>query len=274
MSVISRVRAFKGEQFVFKHTSDSLKCEMTFGAYVPDHEPEEQLTTLVYLSGLTCTHANFMEKSGMQRYASEYRMVVIHPDTSPRGDDIPDDTGSWDFGKGAGFYVDALVEPWSTNYNMYSYVTKDLLDTCSKLLPMNRNKLGIFGHSMGGHGALVIGLRNPTIFRSISAFAPISNPTSCPWGQKAFSGYLGSNAEEWQKYDASEVLKNYKGEQRDILVHQGTSDNFLDQLKPQTLQSNEHAKVQLELADGYDHSYYFIQTFIKNHFDHHHKNLA
>ncbi|KAL6732477.1 hypothetical protein Aduo_003233 [Ancylostoma duodenale] len=269
--VVSSVRCFHGRQNVYKHHSDVLNCDMHFGAYIPDHKEGEHLPGLFYLSGLTCTHANFMEKSGFQRFASEYGIVVVHPDTSPRGVDLPNDSDSWDFGKGAGFYLDATVEPWSKHYKMYSYVTKELPEVIKNLLPIDLGKLGIFGHSMGGHGAISIGLKNPDLFKSISAFAPICNPMNCPWGKKAFTGYLGPDTETWEQYDSSLLLKTYKGPSRKVLIDQGANDSFLPagQLLPESLKSTDTVSVELRMQPEYDHSYYFIATFIGDHFKHH-----
>ncbi|VDO46233.1 unnamed protein product [Haemonchus placei] len=212
-----------------------------------------------------------MEKSGFQRYASEHGMIVVHPDTSPRGVDLPGDSDSWDFGKGAGFYVDATEKPWSDHYRMYSYVTEELLDTVKKLLPIDPARLGIFGHSMGGHGAISIGLKRHDIFKSISAFAPICHPINCPWGQKAFKNYLGSDTKTWEQYDSSLLLKSYNGSPRKILVDQGASDSFLSagQLQPESLKSTDSVSVEVRTQPEYDHSYYFIATFIGDHFKFH-----
>ncbi|KAK6726697.1 hypothetical protein RB195_004800 [Necator americanus] len=269
--VVSSVRCFRGYQNVYKHHSDVLNCDMHFGAYIPDHKESEHLPGLFYLSGLTCTHANFMEKSGFQRFASGHGLIVIHPDTSPRGVDLPSDSDSWDFGKGAGFYVDATEEPWSKHYKMYSYIIKELPEVIKNLLPINLDKLGIFGHSMGGHGAISIGLKNPDLFKSISAFAPICNPMNCPWGQKAFKGYLGHDTKSWEQYDSSLLLKTYDGPPRKVLIDQGASDSFLPagQLLPESLKSTDKVTVELRMQPDYDHSYYFIATFIGDHFAHH-----
>uniref|UniRef100_A0A1I7UIC1 S-formylglutathione hydrolase n=1 Tax=Caenorhabditis tropicalis TaxID=1561998 RepID=A0A1I7UIC1_9PELO len=274
-TLVSKNRSFQGHQFVYKHPSSTTNCEMTFGVYIPDHQPEEKLPTLFYLSGLTCTHANFMEKSGFQQFASKHRFIVVHPDTSPRGVDIAGDSDSWDFGKGAGFYVNATVEKWSKNYRMYDYIVKELLEEVApKVAPIDAGRVGIFGHSMGGHGALTIGLRNPQKFKSISAFAPICNPISVPWGQKALGGYLGEDQATWKEYDASEVLKRYEGPKREILVDQGTADNFLGQLKPETLKETDHVAVEVRMQKDFDHSYYFIASFMADHFAHHAKALV
>ncbi|EGT59683.1 hypothetical protein CAEBREN_17766 [Caenorhabditis brenneri] len=273
-TLVSSNRSFRGRQSVYKHASATTKCEMTFGVYIPDHQPEEKLPTLFYLSGLTCTHANFMEKSGFQQFASKHRIVVVHPDTSPRGVDIEGDSDSWDFGKGAGFYVNATVEKWAQNYRMYDYIVKELLEEVApSVAPIDAARVGIFGHSMGGHGALTIGLKNSSKFQSISAFAPICNPITVPWGQKALSGYLGEDQSTWLDYDASELLKKYTGPKREILVDQGEADNFLGQLKPDTLKATENAGVTVRMQKEFDHSYYFIASFMEDHFEHHAKIL-
>ncbi|KAJ1371320.1 hypothetical protein KIN20_033256 [Parelaphostrongylus tenuis] len=182
---VSSVRCFQGQQNVYKHHSDVLNCEMHFGAYIPDNKAGDLLPGLFYLSGLTCTHANFMEKSGFQKYASELGVIVVHPDTSPRGPDVPDDSDSWDIGKGAGFYVDATEEPWSKHYHMYSYITRELPELVKKLFPIDSKRLGIFGHSMGGHGAISIGLKNPDLFRSISAFCSYLSSSELSMGSES-----------------------------------------------------------------------------------------
>ncbi|VDM48653.1 unnamed protein product [Toxocara canis] len=252
---------------------------MKFGIYIPDLQVDEKVPVLYYLSGLTCTEANFIEKSGFQRAASAMKVIVVNPDTSPRGESIPDDPESWDFGKGAGFYVDAVEPKWCSNYRMYSYIRDELprlITTTFKECDPQRQ--GIFGHSMGGHGAIVIGLRNPQTFRTISAFAPICNPMQCQWGKKAFRGYLGEDEEKWKAYDSVELLNSYTGPERRILVDQGTLDKFLieGQLLSKNLEAVKSDKVKLELRyqDGYDHSYFFIATFIEDHIRFHKEILT
>ncbi|PAV56644.1 hypothetical protein WR25_08072 isoform A [Diploscapter pachys] len=273
---VSKVRCFDGWQYVFKHPSETVGCEMTFGVYIPDHKQnDEKLPTLFYLSGLTCTHANFIEKSGFQRFASKHRFIVVNPDTSPRNVNIPGEDDSWDFGSGAGFYVNATAEPWSKHYRMYSYVVEELPQVAAKVAPIDNHKMGIFGHSMGGHGALVIGLRNPQLFKSISAFSPISNPTSCAWGIKALTGYLGEDKSKWADYDASLLLAKYDGPERHILADQGAEDDFLkqDQLRPEALKSTSKVQVEVRMQPEHGHSYYFISTFIEDHFTHFAKQI-
>jgi len=211
---------------------------------------------------------NFITKAGAQRYASQYGIFLVAPDTSPRGCNIPGEADSWDFGVGAGFYVDATEEKWKKNYNMYSYVTKELSEIVNKHFPVIPDRQSISGHSMGGHGALICTLKNPGEYKSCSAFSPICNPVICPWGKKAFSGYLGSDEETWKAYDATELTKSYTGPSPNILIDQGTEDKFLEeQLLPHSLQAAKH--VQVRMQKGYDHSYYFISTFIEDHIAHH-----
>lgn len=233
---------------------------------------------LFYLSGLTCTAANVTDKSGFQRIASELGLIVVAPDTSPRGAGCPGEDDSWDFGTGAGFYVDATVAPWSERYRMFSYVTEELpalIDAHFETRGPDRRS--VFGHSMGGHGALVVGLRQPDRWRSISAFAPIAAPTRCPWGEKAFGGYLGDDRSAWAAYDACELLGK-RTHPRSILVDQGTADGFLEeQLKPELLRSACEAAgqaLELRMQPGYDHSYAFIATFMEDHLRHHQTHLG
>ena len=233
------------------------------------------MPALFYLAGLTCTEETFPIKAGAQRYAAEHGIALISPDTSPRGAGVPDESAAWDFGVGAGFYVDATQEPWSKHYRMYSYVTQDLREAVLAELPVNGDRLGIFGHSMGGHGALVLALRNPELYRSVSAFAPIAAPSRCPWGVKAFSGYLGDDREAWKQYDASELVKSASAGRfaEGILIDQGLADQFLaEQLYPEVFEAaaaEAGQKVMLRRHEGYDHGYYFISTFIGEHIAHH-----
>jgi S-formylglutathione hydrolase len=251
---------------------------MRFTVFVPPAAlAGEKVPFLFFLSGLTCNDENFITKAGAQRYAAQRNIGLVCPDTSPRGLGIPGESDAWDFGVGAGFYVDATEEKWKS-FRMYSYVTVELFDYVTKTLSLNfdASRVGIFGHSMGGHGALVLALKNPSKFKSASAFAPISNPMNCAWGQKAFSGYLGNNKESWKEWDATELIKTAGGSLQ-ILVDQGTSDNFYPhQLLPQNLAdasaSTSH-KVELRMQEGYDHGYYFISTFIEDHLAHHAKYL-
>ena len=271
MKVISQARSYAGTQFVYEFASSELKTPTRIGLYVPDTASVQDTAApaLVWLSGLTCTEDNFVTKAGAQRVAAELGLVIIAPDTSPRGEDVPDDPdGAWDFGLGAGFYVDATQAPWSTHYRMRAYVEQELLDAVSSVTSIDRNRVGIFGHSMGGHGALTIGMRNPQTFKSISAFAPICAPLQCPWGDKALSNYLGDDRASWREYDACALLED--GARPDaLLVDQGASDNFLEeQLKPELLQvACAAAGVNLDLRHqtGFDHSYFFIASFMEEH---------
>ncbi|GMR56469.1 hypothetical protein PMAYCL1PPCAC_26664 [Pristionchus mayeri] len=273
---VSAVRSFNGTQYVFKHKSSTVSCEMTFGVYVPDHTSGTKLPGLIYLSGLTCTHANVMEKGAAQGPASKLGLIFIHPDTSPRGTDVAD-ADRYDLGQGAGFYIDASWEPWSNHFKMRSYIESELLPVVSAVVPaLDTTHIGITGHSMGGHGALTLGLTRPDLFRSISAFAPIANPTECDWGRTIFGEYLGDDSKvEWKKFDASILLAAYSGPARSILIDQGTDDNFLKQgqLKPETLKSHGSAAVEVRMQPGYDHSYYFVATFMGDHIEHHHRQL-
>jgi S-formylglutathione hydrolase len=242
---------------------------MRFSVYVPPQAALSRVPVLYWLSGLTCTEENFTVKAGAQRVASELGIAIVAPDTSPRGLGIPGESESWDLGLGAGFYVDATREPWSRGYRMYSYVTRELPALVNASFAVEPRRAGIFGHSMGGHGALVIALRNPEKYRSVSAFAPISSATRCPWGEKALSAYLGEDREAWREYDASLLLESRGWKGPTILVDQGTKDPFLEnQLKPELLvEASRHSHVGLDLRmqEGYDHSYYFIATFIADH---------
>jgi S-formylglutathione hydrolase len=230
---------------------------------------------LYYLAGLTCTEETFMIKAGAQRIAAELGIMLVAPDTSPRGVKLPGDSDSWDFGVGAGFYVDATVEPWSRHYRMYTYVTQELRSLIEAQFPADSARTGIFGHSMGGHGALTIALRNPDRYRSVSAFAPIAAPKQCPWGQKAFSGYLGPDRGQWSSYDATELVVGVKDAARkpQILIDQGLSDQFLQtQLHPHLFEDackKVGYPLQLRRHEGYDHGYYFISTFMQDHLVHH-----
>ncbi|MDK2595152.1 S-formylglutathione hydrolase [Pseudoalteromonas obscura] len=279
MELISENKVFGGVHKRFKHQSSTNNCEMTFAIFLPKSvNNDTKLPVLYWLSGLTCTDENFMQKAGVFKYASERGLVIVAPDTSPRGEDVADDeNGSYDFGLGAGFYLNATQSPYSTHYNMYDYVTNEL----PKLIESNflvSTKKSISGHSMGGHGALTIGLRNSLQYESISAFAPISNPTNCPWGIKAFSGYLGDDEASWAQYDATALLRqNTISRQIPIKIDQGADDAFLvDQLKPEALQNaakNIGYNIEFQLHDGYDHSYFFISSFIEQHIEFHAKHL-
>jgi S-formylglutathione hydrolase len=248
---------------------------MTFAVYVPDHAPGTSLPVLFYLSGLTCTHANVMEKGEYRRACAEHGIIFVAPDTSPRGEDVPDDEG-YDFGKGAGFYVNATQQPWAQHYRMRAYIEDELPALIAANFPVDMARQGITGHSMGGHGALTIALRNPDRFRSTSAFAPIVSPLNCPWGDKALGGYLGSDRAAWREYDACALIDD-GARLPDLLVDQGTADNFLEeQLRTHLLEeavARAGMPATIRMQDGYDHSYYFISTFMAEHVAWHAKRL-
>lgn len=277
METVSTARAFDGTQGVYRHASQVTGTSMTFSVYVPPHAPGAKLPVLWYLSGLTCTHANVTEKGEYRRACAEHGLIFIAPDTSPRGDDVPDDD-AYDFGQGAGFYVDATEAPWATHFRMRSYIEDELPSLIAREFAVaDMARQGIMGHSMGGHGALTIALRNPDRFRSVSAFAPISSPLACPWGEKALSGYLGEDRSSWQAYDACALIDD-GAVLPDLLVDQGAADPFLtDQLKPELLeQACARAGIDLTLRfqPGYDHSYYCISTFMADHVAWHAERLA
>ncbi len=273
---LSANRSFEGWNKQYRHTSSSLNCDMRFGIYLPPQTSNNTVPVLYWLSGLTCTDENFMQKSGVQRIAAELGIAIVAPDTSPRGDNVPDDPdNAYDFGLGAGFYLNATQAPWNTHYHMYDYVLDELPKVIEKHFPVN-NKRSISGHSMGGHGALVLGMRNPEKYSSISAFSPICNPSDCGWGKKAFTGYLGDDQKAWEQYDAS-ILMQASQSRTPILVDQGLDDNFLSQqLKPGMLELSAKAKnypLTLQQHEGYDHSYFFIASFIEQHLRFHWKHL-
>jgi S-formylglutathione hydrolase len=274
---LSRHRCFGGWQLFLKHDSAEIGQPMKFSVYLPPAVEKGAVPALTYLAGLTCTEETFMIKASAQRVAAALGLMLVTPDTSPRGTDFPGQADNWDFGVGAGFYVDATQAPWKQNWRMYSYVTKELPALIAANYPVDVNRRGIFGHSMGGHGALVCGLRHPNLYRSVSAFAPISNPVNCPWGEKAFGNYLGSDRDTWKAYDASELMKT-KAHPAEILVDQGEADQFLRvQLHPHALEAAAKIsgqKLNLRRHAGYDHGYYFIQSFVEDHLRHHAKILG
>lgn len=265
---------FGGWQDVYRHASDVLGCEMTVGVYLPPQAEHGPCPVLYWLSGLTCTEQNFITKAGAQRYAAEHGVIIVAPDTSPRGEAVADAEG-YDLGKGAGFYVNATREPWSRHYRMYDYIVDELPAWVEANLPANGAR-AISGHSMGGHGALTVALKNPGRYRSVSAFSPIVAPSQVPWGQKAFTAYLGEDAVAWQQYDATALVAD-AAERLPLLVDQGGADEFLQtQLRPQLLQAACAAvghPLTLRLQPGYDHSYYFIASFIGEHIAHHARAL-
>ncbi|KAJ7341522.1 hypothetical protein JRQ81_005717 [Phrynocephalus forsythii] len=275
---ISSNKCFEGFQKVYEHESTELKCKMKFGIYLPPKAQTEKCPVLYWLSGLTCTEQNFITKAGFHQAAAEHGLVVVAPDTSPRGCDIKGEDESWDFGTGAGFYVDATEEPWKTNYRMYTYIKDELPNLINANFPVDSGRMSISGHSMGGHGALILALKNPGRYKSVSAFAPICNPVQCPWGKKAFGGYLGSKVKDWEAYDATHIVKSYEGSPLDILIDQGKDDQFLSagQLLPDNFIAactERKVPVVFRMQQGYDHSYYFIATFINDHIRHHAKYL-
>ena len=276
---LSTVRCFGGEQHRFQHRSSALNCDMIYAVYLPPQAAERSVPVVYYLSGLTCTDENFVTKAGAQRAAAELGVAIVAPDTSPRGDSVPDDPeGSYDVGLGAGFYLNATQAPWSDHYQMYDYVVTELPQVVAEACPqVDISRAAITGHSMGGHGALTIGLKNPSQYTSFSAFSPIVAPTQCPWGKKAFSHYLGSDESTWADYDTC-VLLRQATEQRPILIDQGTADNFLEeQLKTHLVEEASEAAgypIEVRMQEGYDHSYYFIASFIESHLAFHAQHLG
>lgn len=274
MKQLESHKCFGGELSVYEHQSDALKCRMKFSVFLPEQSKSRKVPFVTFLSGLTCTHENFTTKAGAYGYAAREGLAIVAPDTSPRGDDVPDDE-AYDFGKGAGFYLNATKGPWAKNYQMEQYITQELNELVCNQFPLMRDSQGLAGHSMGGHGALVLGLRHDNLFKSISAFSPIVAPSQVPWGHKAFSGYLGDDQQEWLKYDATALMseKANRASCSEILIDQGKDDNFLEeQLKPHlfaTACAEVGQALNLRLHDGYDHSYYFIQSFIEDHIKHH-----
>jgi S-formylglutathione hydrolase len=273
MEQVSANKAFGGTQGVYKHASSSTGTEMTFSVYVPPHPEGTKLPVVWYLSGLTCSHANVMEKGEFRAVCAKLGLIFVAPDTSPRGEDVPDDPdATYDFGLGAGFYVDATQEPFAAHYSMWSYVTDELPKLIEAEFPADMTRQAIMGHSMGGHGALTIGLSFPDRFRSISAFAPIVAPSRVPWGRKALLGYLGDDREAWRRHDAVSLIED-GARVPALLVDQGEADQFLDeQLRPELLEDACSASgIELELyrQQGYDHSYYFISTFMEKHLQWH-----
>ena len=277
LTLTSEHRCFNGTQSFYAHESRECSTEMRFSVFVPPQARERAVPALYYLAGLTCTEETFMIKAGAQRLAAELGIMLVAPDTSPRKARHPGDDASWDFGIGAGFYVDATQAPWSRHYRLYSYVTRELPELVRSLGNVRADRQSIFGHSMGGHGALVCALRNRDRYCSVSAFAPIAAPSQCPWGVKAFTGYLGEDRSAWAEYDASELVARQRYDDT-ILIDQGSGDKFLaEQLLPERLVASCRAngtRLQLNYRDGYDHGYYFISTFIADHLKFHATRLA
>ncbi|MBY6210330.1 S-formylglutathione hydrolase [Microbulbifer agarilyticus] len=267
LELVSKTQCFDGSQCQYTHPSSVLDCAMRFSIFLPSQaEKDQRFPVLYWLSGLTCSDENFSQKAGAQRMAAELGVVLVIPDTSPRGDDVADDPG-YDLGQGAGFYVNATEEPWRAHYRMYDYVVDELPGLIEAHFPVSERR-AICGHSMGGHGALTIALKNPKRYTSVSAFSPICNPMACPWGEKALGAYLGPDKSKWQEYDTTELLA-HASEQLPILVSQGEDDQFLEeQLKPEALEAAASAAqypLRLEYHAGYDHSYFFIASFIEQH---------
>ncbi|MBN7798113.1 S-formylglutathione hydrolase [Parahaliea mediterranea] len=277
METIANNRCFEGEQLRLAHRAESLGCDMHFSLYLPPGARAGNVPLLYWLSGLTCTDENFVQKAGAQRYAAEHGVAIVAPDTSPRGDEVADDPeGAWDFGLGAGFYVNATEAPWSRHYRMYDYISEELPALLARHFPVDTERASIFGHSMGGHGALVIALRNPAHYQSVSAFAPIVAPTRCPWGEKALGHYLGPDREAWKNYDTCELIRA-GALQLPMLVDQGEADNFLEeQLKTELLEAtcaDTGYEATIRRQPGYDHSYFFISSFIGSHIAFHAREL-
>lgn len=276
LQLLSSHACFGGEQRFYRHTSREIGLPMQFSVYLPPQAlAGAQCPALLYLAGLTCTEETFMVKAGAQQLAAELGLILIAPDTSPRGANLPGEQDAWDFGVGAGFYLDATQQPWARHWRMESYLLNELLPLATSALPIDAAGLGIFGHSMGGHGALTLALRHPGRFKSLSAFAPICAPTRCPWGEKAFTGYLGAERATWDAHDAARLMQGQRTAPypAGILIDQGLADKFLaEQLHPELLESACAAIGQpltLRRHAGYDHGYYFIQTFVEDHLRHH-----
>jgi S-formylglutathione hydrolase len=277
MKQLSANKIFAGSQEVWTHESSACGCDMRFGIYLPPQAEVEKVPVLYWLSGLTCTDENFATKAGAQRVAAELGIAIVMPDTSPRGLELPGEDDSYDFGSGAGFYLNATAAPWAGHYNMYDYVVSELPALINEHFPVDGLRVSISGHSMGGHGALTIALKNPQTYKSVSAFSPIVAPMQCPWGQKAFAGYLGDDESAWRQYDATELVQQHQlaGE---ILIDQGAADDFLaEQLKPDVFAAaceQSGQALQLRMQPGYDHSYFFIASFIEEHLRFHAAALA
>ena len=277
MKTISTAKAHGGAQGVYSHASDACACDMTFAVFVPPQAQAAPCPVLWYLSGLTCTHANVMDKGEYRRLAAELGLIVVCPDTSPRGEDVPDEPDNWQFGKGAGFYLDSTQAPFSKNYRMYSYVTRELPALIAENFPADMARQGIFGHSMGGHGALTIALKHPDRFRSASAFAPIVAPSGAGWSKPALEKYLGKDEAAWRPYDACALVED-GARFPEFLIDQGSADGFLeDGLKPWLFEracKDTGISLTLNIRDGYDHSYFFISTFMDDHLRWHARRLV
>jgi S-formylglutathione hydrolase len=274
LTTLEEHACFGGTVGIHSHRSRACDAEMRFAAFVPPQAAEGPVPVLYYLAGLTSTEETFVIKGGAQRPAAEHGLMLVAPDTSPRDTGTPDEDDDWDFGTGAGFYLDATREPWSRHYGMYSYVTQELPALVAEHFPSDPGAQGVFGHSMGGHGALTLALKNPDLYRSVSAFAPVVAPTQVPWGEKAFSNYLGPNEEAWREHDASDLVRERPfADGRTILVDQGLADGFLEeQLRPELFEeacAEAGQPLTLRRHEGYDHGYYFVSTFMQDHLEHH-----
>lgn len=275
---VSEQRCFDGVQGFYRHRSAACGGDMNVAVFQPPQARASECATLYYLAGLTCTQETATIKAGAQRLAAELGLILVMPDTSPRDTGIEGATGDWEFGEGAGFYLDATQAPWSKHFNMHSYIAEELPDLIARQFPVDTARVGVFGHSMGGHGALVMGLRHPQRFRSVSAFAPIVAPSQVPWGHKAFPKYLGEDRTQWNAYDACALIADGRRVAGEILVDQGLADGFLaEQLQPERLEAacrDAGQALKLRRHEGYDHSYYFISTFIADHLQHHAAELG
>lgn len=281
LELIDSHKIFLGQQNRYRHHSEATQSEMSFSLFLPSTSQSNTVPLVWWLSGLTCNDQNFVFKAGAQQAAERLGLAIICPDTCPRDVNIPGEDDAWDFGSGAGFYVDAIMQPWSKHYRMYSYIAHELPSVLQNHFPQfDFDRQAISGHSMGGHGALTIGLKHSNIFSSISAFAPICAPMQCPWGQKAFSHYLGEDSAQWQEYDTFELLSSWpeSKELLPILIDQGDQDEFLESqlnfTKLQALTTNHPDKIEMRLQPGYDHSYFFIASFIEEHLEFHSRNLG
>ncbi|MFC3167416.1 S-formylglutathione hydrolase [Paracoccus fontiphilus] len=266
LETLSENRSFGGTQGVYRHRAQATGTDMTFAVFMPELVAHERVPVLWYLSGLTCTHENAMTKAAAQQWCAEAGIAMVFPDTSPRGDDVADDE-AYDLGKGAGFYVDATQDPWAPHYRMWQYIVHELPELVGDNFAIDRDAMGITGHSMGGHGALTIAMTHPDRYRSVSAFAPIANPTESDWGQKQLGAYLGDDRSTWRAHDST-ILMTEKGFPREVLIDQGSADQFLDKLRPEALAQAMMARRQpgqFRMQQGYDHSYFFVQTFMADH---------
>lgn len=281
IKLVASNKCYGGYQKIYSHHSKELSCEMKFAIYLPPQcdDSVTKLPVLYWLSGLTCNELNFIQKAGAQRYAAEHGIILVSPDTSPRGVNLPGEDDAYDFGSGAGFYVDAITDPWNKHYKMFTYVTKELIEVVNHNFPTVEGLQSVFGHSMGGFGALISALRCPGLYKSVSAFAPITNPMKCAWGEKAFTGYLGEDKQLWNEWDATELVRNYNGSPMEVLIDQGADDEFLHkgQLLPgnfiEAARQSERVKCIYNEREGYDHSYFFIATFVEEHIAYHAKFL-